>query len=542
MARVWAAQQHGKRGFTKVVAIKTIIPSLAADQQFEAMFLDEARVASGVHHPNVCEIFDLGEEAGVLYLAMEWVSGESLARLVKIRREGNQPVRKRLNARAAARIIADSAAGLHSAHELCDDAGTRLDVVHRDVSPQNILVGADGIVKVTDFGVAKALGSSEVTTAGQIKGKAAYMAPEQAAGARIDRRSDVYALGICLYEATTGKRPFDGGSQLGTLKQVISGEFVPPSQVITSYPPELEAIVLRAMERDPMRRYPTAERMQHALEEWIAKSGSLVTRNQIGTVVKERAGQAIGDRQRRIRAAQQDAAAIAAMSPELRPTTEGTPSAPMSQRTPSAAPSFSSLSGSAPVSSVSSNLSGPHSRTPLSQTPPPHTTAQPQTRTASTVLVGVGIGAGAFILVAGAILFTGGYFDPSEPGETAAATPAETPDPIRVDTLPSKGVTLKVDGVELAPGVKEIERPEAGKPVVLVVEAPSYDPRTIRIDARTPDVVEVKLRKTPVAAPPPTPPPDQPRAPARPQPIRKPAPNKPPAKPAGPDIPDNPFE
>src|SRR5262245_30793848 len=170
MARVWAARQQGQRGFSKVVAIKTILPALASDPEFEAMFLDEARVAAGVHHPNVCEIFDLGEEHGVLYLAMEWVNGESLARIVRSgvpASPGGPPSAQQMNGRIAARIVADACGGLHAAHELCDDAGSRLNVVHRDVSPQNILITLDGTVKVTDFGVAKALGN-QATTAGQI--------------------------------------------------------------------------------------------------------------------------------------------------------------------------------------------------------------------------------------------------------------------------------------------------------------------------------------------------------------------------------------
>src|SRR5262245_47521347 len=163
MARVWAARQQGQRGFSKIVAIKTILPALASDPEFEAMFLDEARVAAGVHHPSVCEIFDLGEEQGVLYLAMEWVNGESLARVLKAgppAAAGGPGTALRLGPRIAGRIVADACGGLHAAHELCDDTGNRLNVVHRDVSPQNILLSIDGTLKITDFGVAKALGSA----------------------------------------------------------------------------------------------------------------------------------------------------------------------------------------------------------------------------------------------------------------------------------------------------------------------------------------------------------------------------------------------
>ena len=200
MARVWAAQLHGQRGFTKLVAIKTILPHLASDPEFERMLSDEARITSGTRHPNVVEIYELGEESGVVYIAMEWVYGDALSNILRV---GGKTTA--LDPRIAARIVADAAAGLHAAHNLADDAGIALEVVHRDVSPQNLLVSLDGNVKVTDFGVAKAIGAShEPTAAGQLKGKIAYMAPEQATGIAVNRRSDVFALGCVLYEATTG--------------------------------------------------------------------------------------------------------------------------------------------------------------------------------------------------------------------------------------------------------------------------------------------------------------------------------------------------
>jgi eukaryotic-like serine/threonine-protein kinase len=161
MARVWAARMLGQRGFSKLVAIKTILPHLAHSAEFERMFLDEARIAAGVHHPNVTEIYELGEEGNVLYLAMEWVNGESLVHVVRgLNGKTTAPVEPRI----AARIAADACAGLHAAHELQDEQGHPLNVVHRDVSPHNILVSMDGTVKVTDFGVAKALGQTHQAT------------------------------------------------------------------------------------------------------------------------------------------------------------------------------------------------------------------------------------------------------------------------------------------------------------------------------------------------------------------------------------------
>jgi serine/threonine-protein kinase len=296
MARVWAARQHGQRGFQKLVAIKTLLPHLADEAEFERMFLDEARIASGVHHPNVCEIYELGEEERTLYLAMEWVSGDSMSRLLRV--AGNVEA---LDSRIVARIVADACAGVHAAHELADEGGRLLDVVHRDMTPQNILLTTDGVAKVCDFGVAKALGQlHEQTSAGQLKGKLSYMSPEQVTGAPIDRRSDVFALGCVLYEATTGVRPFKGERDHMVLEAILNGEVPPPTSFIRNFPVELERIILRALAHQPILRYPTAERMRFALEEFLTK-GQLVTQSNVAQVVRTRLGEQIERRRERIR-------------------------------------------------------------------------------------------------------------------------------------------------------------------------------------------------------------------------------------------------
>ncbi|MCW5836479.1 MAG: serine/threonine protein kinase, partial [Labilithrix sp.] len=298
MARVWAARQHGQRGFQKLVAIKTILPHLAEEPEFERMFLDEARIASGVHHPNVCEIYELGDDQRTLYLAMEWVSGDSLSRL--LRANGKTEA---LDARVVARIVADACAGVHAAHELTDDDGRPLNVVHRDLSPHNVLLTADGVAKVCDFGVAKALGQlHEQTSAGQLKGKISYMAPEQVTGAAVDRRSDVFSLGCLLYEATTGVRPFKGEQDHMIMHAILNGELAPPTSFLRSYPPDLERIVLRALAHQPILRYPTAERMRFALEEFLAK-GQLVTQSNVAQAVRSRLGEQLERRKERIKQA-----------------------------------------------------------------------------------------------------------------------------------------------------------------------------------------------------------------------------------------------
>src|SRR6185369_4208853 len=218
MAMVWAARLKGTRGFQKIVAVKTMLPKLSEDDQFEKMFLDEASLASRVRHPNAVEILDLGEQDGVLFLAMEWIDGIPLNQLMKAaKRKTGVPTT------VATRIVIQACAGLHAAHELTDAKGKLIGLVHRDISPQNILVTFDGVAKVVDFGVAKATALGEGTTReGQLKGKIGYVAPEQERGEPIDRRADVFAMGIVLYTLTTGKHPFRKDSDTATLFSIAS--------------------------------------------------------------------------------------------------------------------------------------------------------------------------------------------------------------------------------------------------------------------------------------------------------------------------------
>ena len=302
MARVWAARQHGTRGFQKLVAIKTILPHLADEPEFERMFLDEARIASGVHHPNVCEIYELGEERRTLYLAMEWVNGDSFSRALRISGKIDP-----CDYGIAARVLADACAGAHAAHELEDDDGRKQNVVHRDLSPHNILINNDGFTKVCDFGVAKALNQlHEHTQAGQLKGKIAYMAPEQVTGDPVDRRSDVFALGCVLFEATTGVRPFRGEGDHNVMQAIVNGELEPPSRYVRNYPRELERIVMRALGNVPNQRFASAELMRFALEEFLTK-GPLVTQSHVATFVRSRLGDMLDRRRERIKQASADA-------------------------------------------------------------------------------------------------------------------------------------------------------------------------------------------------------------------------------------------
>jgi serine/threonine-protein kinase len=263
MAMVWAARLRGSRGFQKIVAVKTMLPKLSEDEQFEQMFLDEASLASQIRHPHVVEILDLGEQYGILFLVMEWIDGVPLNQLMKAARpKGGIPIP------VAVRIAMQACSGLQAAHELKDGDGKLVGLVHRDVSPQNILVTYDGVSKVVDFGVAKAtaLGGG-ATVAGQIKGKVAYMAPEQVKGGAIDRRVDLFAMGIVLYALTTGKHPFRRESEAATMYNICAPQPVmPPRKIIPDYPLELEQVVVKALSKEPDKRYQTANELLKALD------------------------------------------------------------------------------------------------------------------------------------------------------------------------------------------------------------------------------------------------------------------------------------
>ena len=288
MAAVWAARLKGTRGFSKNVAVKMMLPTISDDPQFEQMFLDEAQIASRIRHPNCVEILDLGEQDDLLYLVMEWVDGEPLSsiRRAAAKKDGiPRPI--------AVKIVADAAAGLHAAHELKDEDGKLIGIVHRDISPQNILITYDGVVKIVDFGVAKAAGrTSEATSAGQIKGKPPYMSPEQALGKDVDRRTDVFALGIILYQLTTGKHPFRGESDIVTLQNIVSDRpIIPPRAYDREYPKPLEAVVMKALERDPEKRYQSSADLEGALDRVFPPTVPRVRTEDVGKFVTAMLGE-----------------------------------------------------------------------------------------------------------------------------------------------------------------------------------------------------------------------------------------------------------
>ncbi|MEM9192056.1 MAG: protein kinase [Myxococcota bacterium] len=274
MAMVYLARARGAEAFEKVVALKCIHRHLAREASFIEMFLDEARIASRIHHANVCNVFDFGEVNGTYFIAMEYLYGESLQRVIRSIAGSETERRATCMPLYAARIVADAAEGLHAAHELVGDDGQPLQVVHRDVSPQNLFLTFSGTTKVVDFGIASARERVHHTRTGQVKGKFAYMAPEQQYRTGIDRRADIWSLGVVLWEFLCCARLFRKSTDAETMQAVLVREIPPPSKLNPNVSPELDAIVLRALERDPENRFPTAREMSRALSTYIARSGT----------------------------------------------------------------------------------------------------------------------------------------------------------------------------------------------------------------------------------------------------------------------------
>ncbi|MGC4090279.1 MAG: serine/threonine-protein kinase [Polyangiaceae bacterium] len=296
MSRVWAARLRGTRGFQKLVAIKTLAPEDGQSDRLEPMLLAEAQLAAQIHHPNVAQYLDLGERGGMLFVVMEWVDGESLTQIIKRAvQRGGVPLA------ISAQIVAQACNGLHGAHELRDARGEPLGLVHCDVSPHNLMVSASGAVKVIDFGIAKAVrGAPMENQDGLIAGKLAFMAPEQARAEHVDRRADIFSLGIVLYLLTTGRHPFGSGTAQETLERILrASPVIPPCAADPHYPPALERVVMRALANDREQRYATAAEMLYELSAAVELAHEL----EVGAFMQELCSETLLERRSRVQAA-----------------------------------------------------------------------------------------------------------------------------------------------------------------------------------------------------------------------------------------------
>jgi serine/threonine protein kinase len=289
MATVHYGRMVGEVGFSRTVAIKRLHHHLAKDPEFVTMFLDEARVAARIRHPNVVPTLDVVSTEGQLLLVMEYVAGEPLARLLR----ASSARGERIPLPIVSSILINVLHGLHSAHEAVNEKGEALQIVHRDVSPQNVMVGVDGVARVLDFGVAKAAGRLHTTQEGKLKGKIAYMPPEQVRGS-VTRASDIYAVSAVLWETLVGRRMIKGTDDVQVLEQVLFGEIEPPSRHVPGLPPVFDEIVMRGLSRDPAKRFATAREMARELE----SRTSVASASAVGECVEALARDALTERAR----------------------------------------------------------------------------------------------------------------------------------------------------------------------------------------------------------------------------------------------------
>jgi serine/threonine protein kinase len=299
MATVYLARLTGMGGFQRFVAMKRLHPHLAGEKEFVEMFLDEARIAARIHHPNVVPILEVGASQVGYFLVMEYIEGDTLARLLARAASTG----KKLPVSIALRIAIDMLSGLNAAHDLHDDLNQPVNLVHRDVSPQNVLVGQDGIARITDFGVARAASRLTATRVGQLKGKIAYMAPEQAAGSEeLDRRADVFSSGIVIWEALAQKRLFKAENEAATLSRVITEPVPLLFQIAPQVSKEVSGVVMRSLDRDRDKRFPSCAAFADALEAAAALKDKVATPRELAAYVNEVMGQEIAQQRDNVRA------------------------------------------------------------------------------------------------------------------------------------------------------------------------------------------------------------------------------------------------
>ncbi|OJT27683.1 hypothetical protein BO221_04205 [Archangium sp. Cb G35] len=282
MAEVFLAKAAGPMGFEKTLVVKRILPELAAEPDFVQMFLSEAKLAAQLTHPNIVQIFDFGESEGTYFLAMEYIDGPSLRTLIKRAETQGQP----LPPAVCARIIALACEGLAFAHDFIDpETGEAQGLIHRDISPDNILLSRQGAVKVVDFGIAKAAGQSHKTESGVVKGKLPYMPPEQLRAKPLDRRADVYALGVVLYELLTGQRPYASESEAGLMQAILFEPHTPAAEIRQDLPFPLRRILNKVLSKDRDQRYADCHAFQADLEKFIVSVGAPVTMQQVAHLI-----------------------------------------------------------------------------------------------------------------------------------------------------------------------------------------------------------------------------------------------------------------
>ncbi len=495
MADVFLAVVQGTAGFNKLVVLKKARADLVRDPDFVAMFLDEARLAARLSHPNVVQTHEVGQEGDQYFIAMEYLDGQALHRV----RSRGLPLNMHL------RVLIDALAGLHYAHELADFDGTPLGVVHRDATPQNIFVTYDGQVKVVDFGIAKALDSSTETKAGVIKGKVPYMAPEQVHGDRVDRRTDIFAMGVMLWEAVTGKRMWKKMSDIAILAKIGSGEIPTLRETAPDADPELAAICDRALAFDESKRFATAAEMHEALEGFLNASGAGVTAREVGKLVAEKFAveraavkRVVESELKDVRWSGQHFKITTAELPKLDlGSIQVTPTGPLTQ--PSSSPSHPSITtgNSGSLRTVNALVT-----TPGGSTGTDHVAAPPR-KTTKIALAGAGLLAVVAVALGVKVLssLTPGPAPATATAATAAPTqaattaaPASTTAQLKIRVNPDKA-KLTLDGALLGVGAYEGPIVKDGRSHTIRAEAPGFAPYEESITASADVALSWALQK-----------------------------------------------
>jgi serine/threonine protein kinase len=559
MATVYLARSQGARGFERDVALKLTHAHLTDTSDFAAILLEEARIASRIRHRNVVSILDVGEDPLGLFLVMDYVEGDTLAGLLRGAAVRSEPMPPRIGLR----ILLDALAGLHAAHELSDPLGKSMEVVHRDFSPQNILVGIDGIAQLADFGIAKAADRSAETATGIVKGKVSYMSPEHARALAIDRRADVWSAGVVAWEIFAGRRLHTSHEGLATLLKVISERPPRLGAAVPDIAPAVEEVVARALEPDLVLRYPTAEVLARDLADAFGSSGGLALHEEVAEYVRRVTGPKLETRRVQVEHALRLRRKMAALAEaSMSDNTEVTPHADSSIRTPAPLRSSSVVElessdfdtvaeGGPPVATTPSLLTAPSSLTDT-------TSASDALRRSLLPWLGQAqrrwLGASVGLVLAGSMVFlavgkNGGYarndsravvadsvpvprdaVPPSTPPpSTSPAAPEHARVPVRVHAN-ARVSSLRVDtrAVALTPPAADVmlERLAEDGDGSLTVVAIAVDGRR-RTMMLTPDATSLDI--------------EFPALPARPiATASRPAPSPAPKK-AGSEIPPNPF-
>ncbi len=465
MASVFLCVAAGPVGFTKLLVLKLLRPELADDDDFLAMFVDEARLAARLNHANVVQTYEVGFEEGHHFLAMDYLDGQPLYALLRRQsREGNpMPIDVHVH------ILAETLAGLHYAHTLTDFDGTPLNVVHRDVSPQNVFITYDGQVKLVDFGIAKATGAATVTQSGVFKGKVSYMAPEQAQSKPVDARADVFSVGVMLWEALAGKRFAKGESQTAVLAQRMQGTEPRIREENPDVDPELAEICDRAMALEPDSRFVSAQHMRDALESYLQRSSRRVGPRDVSDVVCEQFAEErakirtiIDEQMKQMQRESMQGVPVPSLEPWVH-TVDHTPS--VTGRAISVVHPSLPESGTSPGTLVGSNVSN----------------APPARSVPTALVVGIFAAVVSVIGIGFAVLFVG---QPPEekkklPPEGAATTTAPAAETVSVEIhFEPANAKAKLDGVALAQNPFVAQMPRDGSAHTLEVSAPGHVTQT----------------------------------------------------------------